>query len=288
MKKKTINVIIIIILIISAAFCAGMMIRQLVLHNTAGQVYEELKEEVKTASVPEETPSPEPEATEKPTVKPSMTPNPTEAAASSSSSEEEKEPIEVPIDFETLQKRNPDAYAWITIENTKVDYPILQGEDNSFYVHHDIDRNYNFAGCLFTEDYNSKDFEDPMTVIYGHNMHNESMFGTLYYYTDMPGFFENNKDITVYMPDKILHYRVFAAYQRDDEHLLHNRAYDNPSSFQLYLDSVLSLREIGAKIDRDIELDAETDKILTLSTCVGDGSSGRRYLVQAVLVSIEE
>ena len=156
-------------------------------HNVKGIGNEELREEAKTE---------EPETVE-------------------AEPEEEKEPLDIPVDFEALQAENPDIYAWITIPGTNVDYPILQLEgDNGYYLNHSVDGAGSIAGAIFTEDYNSKDFTDPNTIIYGHNMKNGSMFRTLHNYSDRE-FFDNNRDITIYMPDKILHYTIFAAYLYD-------------------------------------------------------------------------
>lgn len=183
MKKKTIAYL----LGAAAILCLVVGGVKLVREQKAGEEYEELREEAKTEKP--ETVEAEPE--------------------------EEKEPLDIPVDFEALQAENPDIYAWITIPGTNVDYPILQREgDNGYYLNHSVDGAGSIAGAIFTEDYNSKDFTDPNTIIYGHNMKNGSMFRTLHNYSDRE-FFDNNRDITIYMPDKILHYTIFAAYLYD-------------------------------------------------------------------------
>ena len=198
---------------------------------------------------------------------------------------EKKAPLDIPVDFEALQAENPDIYAWITIPGTNVDYPILQREgDNGYYLNHSVDGTENIAGAIFTEDYNSKDFTDPNTIIYGHNMKNGSMFRTLHNYHDRE-FFDKNRDITIYMPDKILHYTIFAAYLYDSRHLMLSYDFGDLDVFRGYLDSVRNIRDMNAFVDTDIPV-TENDKIITLSTCY-KGQADRRYLVQAVLVSIE-
>ena len=141
-------------------------------------------------------------------------------------------------------------------------------------------------GSIYTENYNSKDFEDPNTVIYGHDMKNGSMFRTLHNYMDRT-FFDNNKDVIIYTPDAIRHYRIFAAYLYDNRHIL--ESYDNfqdPAVFQGYLNEVLLQRDMNAFIDTQTEVGVD-DKIITMSTCYGT-QHNVRYLVQAVLVSIEK
>lgn len=83
----------------------------------------------------------------------------------------ETKQVEIPIDFASLQKENDEIYAWIKVPGTSVDYPIVQSStDDTFYVHKGIDKQYLYAGAIYTEMSNAKDFSDPNTVIYGHNM----------------------------------------------------------------------------------------------------------------------
>lgn len=203
--------------------------------------------------------------------------------------EPEAEPVskvEIPIDFVALQQQNPDVYAWIQVPGTEVDYPILQSSnDNTYYLNHTIDGEEKKEGAIFTENYNTKTFEDPNTVIYGHDMKNGSMFQSIHKYMDR-SFFDNNRDIVIYMPDQILHYKIFAAYLTDNRHLLMNYNFWSKDEYQQYLNSIFSMRDMNAFIDTSTEVTTE-DKIITLSTCYA-GISTQRYLVQAVLVSIEK
>ena len=200
--------------------------------------------------------------------------------------ETQKSTVEIPIDFQTLQNMNPDIYAWIKVPGTVIDYPIVQsGTDNSYYLNHSVEHDENKAGAIFTEDYNTKTFEDPNTVIYGHGMANGSMFDGLHQYMDRD-FFDQNKEVIIYMSDKILHYQIFAAYLYDNRHLLQSFNFDNKDIYQAYLDMVFGIRDMKSNIDTAASVTAD-DKIITLSTCYA-GMDNRRYLVQAVLVSIEQ
>ena len=119
--------------------------------------------------------------------------------------QEEPSAVDIPIDFQALQQQNPEVYAWIQIPQTAVDYPILQSStDNSYYLNHTINGEEKKEGAIFTENYNTKTFEDPNTIIYGHDMKNGSMFQSIHQYMDR-SFFDANRDITIYMPEKILH-----------------------------------------------------------------------------------
>lgn len=197
----------------------------------------------------------------------------------------ESGPVEVPVDFESLTAKYPDVYAWIRIPGTRIDYPIVQRDgDNSYYLNHTVEGKKRAEGAIYTENYNGKDFEDPNTVIYGHNMKNGSMFKTLHKYKDK-AFFEENSDIYIYQEGRILRYKIFAAYTYDARHLMMSFDFDDEIIFQSYLNSVLTKRDMRSNIDTKTVVTAE-DRIITLSTC--NNNDNQRYLVQAVLLSIQE
>lgn len=194
--------------------------------------------------------------------------------------------MENPIDFGRLAGENPDIYAWIRIPETNIDYPIAQREgDPAFYLDHDMYGEARFAGCIYTEDSNSRDFLDPNTVIYGHNMKNGSMFQNLHLFADS-SFFEEHPYFYIYTPERVLVYQVFAAYVYDDRHLMNSFDFDDKEVFARYLEDVFHVKSMGANIREDLSV-TEEDRIVTLSTCVG-GAPESRYLVQAVLVKDEK
>lgn len=258
MKKRTILAMICLCL---GIFFGAVGLYKYIEEKNAGKEYEELREEV----------------VEKEEIQQEETQDIVEI---------ETPPVNIPIDFKTLQQQNPDVYAWIQIPNTAVDYPILQSAvDNAYYLNHTIDGKEKKEGAIFTENFNTKTFEDPNTVIYGHDMKNGSMFQSIHQYMDR-SFFDANRDITIYMPDRILHYKIFAAYLTDNKHLMMSYNFWDEETYQQYLDGIFSMRDMNAFIDTSMEVTSE-DKIITLSTCYA-GISTQRYLVQAVLVSIEK
>lgn len=193
--------------------------------------------------------------------------------------------IEIPIDFEKLTSQYPDVYAWIVVPGTNIDYPIVQrAGDNSYYLNHTIDGQRKTAGSIYTEDYNAKDFQDPNTVIYGHNMKNGSMFKTLHRFRDKQ-FFDEHREIIVYQENKILTYKIFAAYVYDNRHLLLSFDYEDENIYRNYLNNILTKRDMSSNIDTTVGV-TEKDRIITLSTCTGNDAT--RYLVQGVLLSIQE
>lgn len=240
----------------AAAVCAAMGIWSYLQEKNAGSGYEEVREEAR------------------------------DDTAETAEPEETETQVEIPIDFESLQARNPDVYAWITVPGTQIDYPVLQSpDDNSYYLTHTIDGEEKTEGAIFTENYNHTDMEDPNTVIYGHDMKNGSMFQNLLEYQDRT-FFDENREVIIYTPDAIRRYEIFAAYLYDDRHLLQSFNFNNVDVYSQYLDSIFSIRDMNSCIDTSVEVDTD-DKIITLSTCYGS-QSDKRYLVQAVLVTIEK
>lgn len=193
--------------------------------------------------------------------------------------------VTVSVDFDALSALNDEIYAWIEVPGTNISYPILQSaSDDLFYSSHNVDRSYFSGGCIFTQRYNGKDFSDPMTLVYGHNFHDQSVFAPLLQFTEA-GFFRDNRQIWVYTRDAAYRYEIFAAYPHSSEHLLLCYDFTDEGSFNGYF-SALSDSVINANYRRD-EFPAFGDKVLTLSTCYRY-SRGRRFLVQAVLTDTYE
>lgn len=188
------------------------------------------------------------------------------------------------VDFAALQKINPDIYAWVEIPGTAISYPVLQrADDNSYYVRRNLYGKKDAAGTVFTENYNSRDFTDRNTVIYGHYMKNGTFFTGLHLFIDAD-FFAENRYVYIYTPEKTLTYKIFAAYPYDTRHLLLSFDYSDPYVFGKVFESVFAVRDMSAQIAGDVTLDRENDRVLTLSTCFY-GDEKRRFLLQAVLVT---
>lgn len=186
--------------------------------------------------------------------------------------------------FDELMDINPDIYAWIYIPNTNVDYPVARSTsdgDDSFYLEHNIYRQYQFSGTIYSEIKNSPDMHDRVTVMYGHNMLNGSMFASLHYFED-EDFFNENNTAFVLTKDKILTYLIYSAYTFDDRHILNSYNFNDDKVFQEYLDYTLDPHAVDANVREGVELSLD-NKILTLSTCT-TGPIDTRYLVQGVLV----
>lgn len=190
--------------------------------------------------------------------------------------------IENPIDFEELRGINEDLYAWVRITDTNIDYPVAQhSEEDDFYLHHNMYKEPKSSGCIYSEKANARDFSDPVTIFYGHNMRNGSMFQNLHKFEDKE-FFDAHPYIHVYTPEGTLVYEIVSAGVTDNKHILNYYDFEDEAVFAEYLENMKSVKSMGTHIREDVEL-TEESKVLILSTCVG-GNANARYIVQAVMV----
>lgn len=195
--------------------------------------------------------------------------------------------VDNPINFEELTNLNPDLYAWIRIPGTVIDNPVAQSSNNdqNYYLHHNYLGNYEFAGTIYSQRHNTKYFIDRVTVLYGHNMLNGTMFAGLHKFSD-EDFFNENEYIYIYIDGHILTYRVFAAYEYDDRHILNSFDFYKDEVYEQYLKDCLNPHSSNSIVREDTVL-TKDDKILTLSTCT-NYNSNNRFLVQGVLIKDEK
>lgn len=194
------------------------------------------------------------------------------------------DPMEKNLNWDEIKATNEHIYAWIYIPNTNVDYPVLQHPtDDTYYLDYNLDGTKGYPGCIYSEHrYNSTDWTDFNTLLYGHNMKNGTMFRTLHNFEDR-SFFEENRYIYIYTPEHVYVYDIFAAYANEAKHIL--VVYDNstPAGRQQYLDDLFGIRSMSAHFRSDVEVTTDSN-ILTLVTCIS-GQPNQRYFVQGVLVN---
>lgn len=191
-----------------------------------------------------------------------------------------KEPDYIPIDFKKLKETNEDIYAWITIEGTRVDYPIVQHPtDDNYYLDYTIDGRKGYPGSIYTQSCNAKDFSDFNTVVYGHNMKNGTMFKDLHKFENAD-FFKKHDKITVYTETEHKEYQIFAAVVYSDRHIVYGYNYESQKGREKFLQSLKESHSMKNQYREDVVIE-EDSHLLTLSTCIG-GRPNNRFIVVAV------
>lgn len=208
---------------------------------------------------------------------------------SSNESETLTELPDNPVDFTALKERNEDVCGWIHIPGseeaygTAIDYPILQSpadKEEDFYLDHDIDGKPLFDGSIYIQRINSNSFEDPNTVIYGHDLYNKTMFTALRKYRNRE-FFDENQYINIYLPGRTLKYHIYSAFVFDDRHILYSYDFSDESSYNEFLKESLEPISSQSLVREGVEVTTK-DRIITLSTCTDNEKE--RFLVTAVLI----
>ncbi len=176
------------------------------------------------------------------------------------------------VDFEALKNRNSDVLGWLYGQHDGwVSLPVVQGTNNSYYLHRLLDGSYNFAGTLFV-DYRNKFLEDDISYIYGHHMKNDSMFGRLDDY-DSYEYYQANPVFRFYTPDAVYDFYVVAAVRTTTREELFLTFQDE----EQFMEKVESFRERSAyRTDVDVQYG---DKLVCLYTCAYHVDDGRYFLI---------
>ena len=190
-----------------------------------------------------------------------------------------------PQDFDELKKEYPDTVAYIEIPDTTVSYPVVKHPTyDEFYLIHYFDGTYNPAGSIYIESYNKSDFTDPVTVIYGHNMNGNTNSKTPYFsffqksYCDSE-YMKSHDKIKIYLPDREIEYRIAAAVEFDDRHLMYETDYTNKATLDALISEIYASNS-SYNCFADGERIKGDKPILILSTCyMWDDSA--RYLIVA-------
>lgn len=233
--------------------------------------------EISSAPAPSDQP-------EQPEQDPGETPEESEADAAPSEEEPLMKTVRLPVDFAQLQAEAPDIYAWLELPDTGIDDPVLQraGAD-LFYNSHNAYGQYYMCGAVFSQSaYNGRNFDSPMTVLYGHStvLGQPGAFMELNNYAD-EAYFDAHREMRVYMPNGMYVYRIFAACVHSNEHLLYCHDFSDETQFDAFFSSLTEDTSPDSHIDAEA-LPQAGDKVLTLSTCYS-ANKNLRYLVMGVL-----
>ncbi|GLC82676.1 class B sortase [Lacrimispora brassicae] len=181
------------------------------------------------------------------------------------------------ISFDELKAINPEVFSWLTVYGTNIDYPVTQGNDNAKYVNTNALGEYSLSGAIFLDYSNSKDFQDFNSILYGHHMEKQAMFGELGLFGDK-GFFDNHVSGNLYYNGKDHGLEFFAFIKTDayDGGVFAPRVQGKEAQ-QAYLQYLLD----KAAYTRQIGVTAE-DHILLLTTCSSEATNGRDVLVARI------
>lgn len=187
--------------------------------------------------------------------------------------EEGDRPVSL-MNFEKLKEMNPDTVGWITFNDGVIDYPVVQGSNNSYYLTHLFNREYGKAGTIFIDVTNAPDFSDQNTLIFGHHMNNGSMFANVEKYQTQD-YYEQFPTMTLYSPQGDGTVEWFAGYAISAHRL--------PTNFETEEDFLAHVAKAKEKSHFKAEVEVGPgDRIVTLVTCTY-GWEDARYILLGVI-----
>ena len=180
--------------------------------------------------------------------------------------DETKEDEKYAVDFEKLKEKNSDVVAWLKVNGTNIETTVVKTTDNDYYLTHNFNKEYNSAGWIFADYKNKVDGTDENLVIYGHNMRDDSMFGSLKWVINEDWYNnEDNKYITLITENETQVYEVFSVYQIEKEDYYIQTNFNTEKKFSAFLETIKK----RSKKDFNVDVNKE-DNILTLSTCANN------------------
>lgn len=181
--------------------------------------------------------------------------------------------------FDELRAINPDVCAWLTLDNTEIDYPVLQGENNLSYINTDVYGNFALAGSIFLDSSCDSSFHDQYNLLYGHHMANSKMFGDLDLYEDKE-FFDQNRTGTLILPDRSYTLQILACLRVSAS----EEAIFSPQKWETDTEGLLEFITANAMyIHEDMmeQIDSQTEspQILAMTTCSSEFTEARTVLL---------
>lgn len=184
---------------------------------------------------------------------------------------------DVAIQLLPMQEINEDIIGWIRFDNIEIlSYPVLYSGDNETYLRSDIYGNQTTAGCIFMEEACNLDFNDCHTILYGHNMKDLSMFGSLKKYKT-ENFYKDNQYFTIYTDNMAYRYQIFSYRDVPETDSVYSVGFMPDETFETFVDEMMqaSYENTGIEVTKE-------EKVLTLSTC---SDAGNRFVVHAVRIA---
>lgn len=182
------------------------------------------------------------------------------------------------VDFESLKRLNEDIVGWISFKDTEVNYPIVKGADNSYYLNHTFNKTENDSGSIFMDFENDSKFKDKNIILYGHNMKNGSMFSILNKYMDKD-FYKSTPYFWLYTENEIYKCEIFSAYKTSaNNSKSYIKKFSTDQEYEDFSKEIKnsSLYDTGITVNKD-------DIVLTLSTCTNNDKDSR-FVVSSKMV----
>ena len=180
------------------------------------------------------------------------------------------------VDFAALKQINPDIVGWLYCEGTEINYPVVQGEDNSYYLNHLFDGTGNPSGCLFLDCSIAGDFSAPHSIIYGHNMKNGLMFAQLEQYKEQ-AYYEAHPQMLLLTPEQNYTITLFSGYTASSSADAWTLHFADQTAWSDWLQ-----RAVDQSVFQSAYQPSDTDTIITLSTCSYDFDEARFVLLGAL------
>ncbi|MEA5026688.1 MAG: class B sortase [Erysipelotrichaceae bacterium] len=178
----------------------------------------------------------------------------------------------VMFDFDELYQINSSVIAWIKIDDSVIDYPVVQGSDNEYYLNHLFDKTVNKMGSIFMDYRSNDDFSDRNTIIYGHNMKNGSMFAALTAYQQQD-FYNTHQTISLYTVTNNYEVLIFAGFLTESTADYLQLTFVDDQDFLNYVAALRSASDFESTVSVDAD-----DRLITLSTCAYDFADARYAL----------
>ncbi len=180
---------------------------------------------------------------------------------------------DIDMDWDALGQINPNIIGWIYVEDSVIDYPIVQGDDNDYYLHHSFDDTYSSSGCIFLDCDDAEDMSSDNNIIYGHNMLNGSMFASLLNFKDQAYLEGDRRVIIVTQTQAFMLSPVFSYTVSGTDSSIRVFDFETREDFEAYISEMLD-RAVSS-IDFDI---SQVDKLFSLVTCSYETNDNRTVL----------
>ena len=189
------------------------------------------------------------------------------------------------INFQDLININSDFVGWIKIENTNINYPIVQGTNNTYYLKHSFYKEYSNAGSIYMDATANSNFESKNTFIYGHYTSDGSMFGQLGKYMKQD-FYDKHKEIYIYTSGQNYKMEVFSVHVDKASSKSYQMNFTTDEAYKDYIELMKSYSVVKS----DVEIDYTKDRIVTLYSCSHERGHAKddRYFIHAKLINLNE